>query len=326
MRILVTGAAGFVGYHVCRRLAEAAGKAEVLGLDNLSPYYDPALKQARLDQLATFEDFRFVRADIADREAISEIFGRFKPDYVVHLAAQAGVRHSIDNPHAYAESNLIGFLNVLEACRRDPVRHLVFASSSSVYGSAAATPFREDANTDHPVSFYGATKKSNELMAAAYSHLFGIRATGVRLFTVYGPWGRPDMAPIKCARAILSGERIQLFNEGRSLRDFTYIDDTVAAIVRLLLYPAPADGTSPRYTIHNVGHHRPVEVRLFVEMLEQLLGRKAVIDLLPPQPGDMAETHAAIDSIQGAIGWEPRVPLETGLARLCEWIREYYKT
>ena len=326
MRILVTGAAGFIGYHVCRRLVEAAGKAEVLGLDNLSPYYDPALKQARLDQLAAFEDFRFVRADIADREAFTEIFQGFKPDYVVHLAAQAGVRHSIDNPHAYAESNLIGFLNVLEACRHNPVRHLVFASSSSVYGSAAVTPFREDANTDRPVSFYGATKKSNELMAAAYSHLFGMRTTGVRLFTVYGPWGRPDMAPIKFARAILAGESIPLFNEGRSLRDFTYIDDTVAAIVKLLLYPTPPDSAFSRYTIHNVGHHRPVEIRLFVEMLEQLLGRKAVVEMNPPQPGDMAETHAAIDSVRGAIGWEPKVPLETGLARLCAWIREYYKT
>lgn len=324
MRILVTGAAGFVGYHVCRRLVEGAGSAEVLGLDNLSPYYDPALKQARLDQLASFDGFRFVRGDIADRVAFSQIFRRFKPDYVVHLAAQAGVRHSIDNPHAYAESNLQGFLNVIEACRRDPVRHLVFASSSSVYGESAKTPFREDAATDRPVSLYGATKKSNELMAAAYSHLFKMRATGVRLFTVYGPWGRPDMAPVLFARAIMAGECIPLFNEGRSLRDFTYVDDTVAAIVKLLLYPAPT-ADAPHYNIYNVGHHRPVEMRLFVEMLERLLGRKAQLDPLPAQPGDMAETHASIDAIRDAIGWEPKVPLETGLGRLCDWVREYYK-
>ena len=323
MRILVTGAAGFVGYHVCRRLVEAQGRSEVLGLDNLSPYYDPALKQARLDQLEEFDSFRFVRADIADRAAFAEIFARFNPDYVVHLAAQAGVRHSIDNPHVYAETNLQGFLNVLEACRHNPVRHLVFASSSSVYGESARTPFREDAATDRPVSLYGATKKSNELMAAAYSHLFNMRTTGVRLFTVYGPWGRPDMAPVIFARAILSGERIPLFNEGRSLRDFTYVDDTVAAIVKLLLYPAPA-ADAPHYSIYNVGHHRPIEMRLFVEMLERLLGREARVDLLPAQPGDMLETHAAIDAIRSAIGWEPKVPLETGLGRLCEWIHEYY--
>lgn len=324
MRILVTGAAGFVGYHVCRRLLAAGGRAEVLGVDNLSPYYDPALKQARLDQLAASEEFRFVRADIADRTAFAELFHTFKPDYVVHLAAQAGVRHGIANPHAYADSNLLGFLNVLEACRHGTVRHLVFASSSSVYGESAKTPFREDANTDRPVSLYGATKKSNELMAASYCHLFGIRATGVRLFTVYGPWGRPDMAPIIFARAILAGERMPLFNEGRSLRDFTYVDDTVGAIVKLLLYPAPA-ADAPRFNIYNVGHDRPVEMRLFVEMLERLLERPATVDLLPAQPGDMAETHACIDSVRSAIGWEPKVPLETGLTRLCEWIKEYYK-
>lgn len=324
MRILVTGAAGFIGYHVSRRLLEATGRTEVLGVDNLSPYYDPALKRARLDQLSPFEDFRFVQADIADREAFPKLFAALKPDYVVHLAAQAGVRHSIENPHAYADSNLQGFLNILEACRRDPVRHLVFASSSSVYGESAKTPFREDANTDRPVSFYGATKKANELMAASYSHLFRIRATGVRLFTVYGPWGRPDMAPIIFSKAISSGERIPLFNEGRSLRDFTYIDDTVDAIVKLLLYPAPQSG-GPLFNLFNVGHHRPVEIRLFVSMLERLLGREAAVDLLPAQPGDMAETHASIDAIRSAIGWEPRVPLEEGLGRFVDWFRGYYK-
>lgn len=324
MRILVTGAAGFVGYHVCRRLVDKEGKAEVLGIDNLSPYYDPALKRARLDRLAPFRDFRFARADIAERQAFADVFHGFKPDYVVHLAAQAGVRHSIDNPQAYAESNLQGFLNVLEACRRDPVRHLVFASSSSVYGDSAKPPFREDATTDRPISFYGATKKSNELMAASYSHLYGLRATGVRLFTVYGPWGRPDMAPILFSKAICAGECIPLFNQGRSLRDFTYVDDTVSAIVKLLLYPAPA-ADSPRFNIYNVGHHRPVEMRLFVEMLERLLGRKTAIDLLPAQPGDMAETHASIDAIRAAIGWQPVVPLETGLGRFTTWFLDYYK-
>jgi len=325
MRILVTGASGFVGYHVCRRLVEKKGRTQVLGIDNLSPYYDPALKQARLDQLSAFEDFRFVRADIADREAFAQLFHQFKPDYVVHLAAQAGVRHSIENPQAYADSNLQGFLNVIEACRRDPVRHLVFASSSSVYGSSAKTPFREDASTDHPISFYGATKKANELMAASYSHLYGLRATGVRLFTVYGPWGRPDMAPILFSKAICAGERIPLFNEGRSLRDFTYVDDSVAAIVKLLLYPTPG-ADSLLFNIFNVGHHRPVEIRLFVRMLERLLDREASVDLLPAQPGDMAETHASIDAIRSAIGWEPKVPLEEGLGRFVEWFRDYYNT
>ena len=325
MRIAVTGAAGFIGYHVCRRLTGGEGSADVLGIDNLSPYYDPALKQARLDQLVTCENFRFVRADIADGAAVAEILHGFKPDYVVHLAAQAGVRNSLNNPQAYLDSNVQGFLNILEACRRDPPRHFVFASSSSVYGESAQVPFREDALTDRPVSLYGATKKSNELMAAAYSHLFGLRATGVRLFTVYGPWGRPDMSPVVFARAILSGQPIALFNEGRSRRDFTFVDDTIAAIVKLLLYPAPA-ADSPRYNIYNVGHHRPVEMRFFVEMLETLLGRKAQLDLQPAQPGDMVETEASIEAIRAAIAWEPRVPLETGLARLCEWVQEYYKT
>lgn len=325
MRVFVTGAAGFVGYHVCRRLVEVRGRAEVLGIDNLSPYYDPALKQARLDQLESFEDFRFVRADIFERDSFSEIFQRFAPDYVIHLAAQAGVRHSIENPHAYAESNLQGFLNVLEACRHNPVRHLVFASSSSVYGNSATTPFTEDANTDRPISLYGATKKANELMAASYSHLFKMRATGVRLFTVYGPWGRPDMAPILFSKAICAGERLSLFNEGKSLRDFTYVDDAVGAIVKLLLYPAPAAGGS-LMNVFNVGHHRPVEMRLFVQMLERVLGREATVDLLPAQPGDMAETHASIDAIRAAIGWEPKVSLEEGLTRFAAWFHDYYKT
>ncbi len=325
MRILVTGAAGFIGYHTCRRLVEKRGRTQVLGIDNLSPYYDPALKRARLDRLAEFENFRFVRADIADRESFAGLVHKFKPDYFVHLAAQAGVRHSIENPHAYADSNLQGFLNVLEACRRDPVKHLVFASSSSVYGNSAATPFAEEANTDRPISLYGATKKANELMAASYSHLYQIRATGVRLFTVYGPWGRPDMAPILFSKAICSGGRLPLFNEGRSLRDFTYIDDAVDAIVKLLLYPTPPSGGS-LFNVFNVGHHRPVEIRLFVQMLERVLGREATVDLLPAQPGDMAETHASIDAIRAAIGWEPKVSLEEGLSRFAEWFRDYYKT
>ncbi len=322
MKVLVTGAAGFIGYHVARRLAETR-RCEVLGVDNLNDYYDVALKQARLQQLAALEDFRFVKADFADATACGGIFSRFKPDYVVHLGAQAGVRYSAENPAAYARSNLDGFLNVLEACRRTPPKHTVFASSSSVYGANATAPFREEANTDQPISFYGATKKSNELMAHSYAHLHGLALTGLRFFTVYGPWGRPDMAPTIFARAIGAGTPIKLFNHGKNLRDFTYVDDIVDGVVKVLLYP-PANPPAPPYRIFNLGHHRPVEVVLFVRMLEELLGKKAVVELVPPQPGDMVETCASIDRLREAIGFEPKVSLEDGLRKFVEWFRGYY--
>lgn len=322
MKVLVTGAAGFIGYHVARRLAEN-GRCQVLGIDNLNDYYSVDLKRARLAELAKLEDFRFARVDFADFTAFNEIHQQFRPDYVIHLGAQAGVRYSTENPAAYARSNLDGFLNVLEACRRLPPKHLVFASSSSVYGAGAKVPFHESDNTDRPISFYGATKKSNELMAHSYAHLHGLTITGLRFFTVYGPWCRPDMAPIIFAKAICDGTPIKLFNHGQNRRDFTYIDDIVDGVTKVLLYP-PASPPVPPFRIFNIGHNRPVEVVLFVRMLEQLLDRKAVVELAPPQPGDMVETCASIDRLHDAIGFSPKITLENGLDRFVTWFRSYY--
>jgi UDP-glucuronate 4-epimerase len=361
MKVLVTGAAGFIGYHVARRLAETK-RCEVLGVDILSDYYDVALKRARLAELEKvaefidpqaggpagkgFETFRFLQADFADAEKFPGLVAHFKPDYVVHLGAQPGVRYSMEQPAAYTRNNLEGFATVLEACRRTPPKHLVFASSSSVYGAGAKAPFREDDNTDRPVSYYGATKKANELMAYSYAHNYGLNLTGLRFFTVYGPWGRPDMAPTIFTRAIGEGRSLQLFNEGKNLRDFTYIDDIVDGVVKVLLYPvagrsrppaataatraaglaptlAPAN-TPPPLRIFNLGHHRPVETLLFVRMLEELLGKKAAVELLPAQPGDMFETCADLTRIQAEVGFAPKVPLEEGLRRFVAWFRAYY--
>jgi UDP-glucuronate 4-epimerase len=346
MKVLVTGAAGFIGYHVARRLAETK-KCEVLGVDNLSDYYDVALKRARLAELAQlaervtppaeagpkakeFETFRFLQADFADAEKFAGLVAHFRPDYVVHLGAQPGVRHSMENPAAYTRANLDGFASVLEACRRTPPKHLVFASSSSVYGAGAQPPFREDDNTDQPVSYYGATKKANELMAHSYALNHRLHVTGLRFFTVYGPWGRPDMAPTLFARAICEGKPLKLFNSGKNLRDFTYVDDIVDGVVKILLYPPPTPNwdepkPAPALRIFNLGHHRPVETLLFVQMLEQLLGRPAQAELLPPQAGDMFETCADLTRIQAAIGFAPKVPLEEGLKKFVEWFRGYYK-
>jgi UDP-glucuronate 4-epimerase len=323
MKVLVTGAAGFIGHHVARRLAETK-RCDVLGIDNLNDYYSVELKRARLAELGRWENFRFVQADFGDATAFAGIYASFRPDYVIHLGAQAGVRYSLENPAAYVHSNLTGFLNVLEACRRAPPKHLVFASSSSVYGAGATVPFREDDNTDRPISFYGATKKSNELMAHSYAHLHGLAITGLRFFTVYGPWSRPDMAPILFARAICDDAPIKLFNHGRNRRDFTYVDDVVDGVVKVLLYP-PAELPVPPFRLFNIGHHRPVEVVLFVRMMEELLGRKARVELLPPQPGDMIETCASIDRLQAAIGFAPKVTLEDGLKQFVSWFRGYYK-
>ena len=323
MKVLVTGAAGFIGYHVARRLAETK-KCEVLGVDNLNDYYDVGLKKARLHELSAFEELRFVQADFAEAEKFAALVAHFKPDYVVHLGAQPGVRYSMDHPAAYTHSNLDGFASVLEACRRTKVKHLVFASSSSVYGAGAKAPFREDDNTDQPVSYYGATKKANELMAHSYAHNHQLNVTGLRFFTVYGPWGRPDMAPTLFSRAICDGKPLKLFNEGKNLRDFTYVDDVVDGVLKVLLYP-PAGPSSPPCRIFNIGHHRPVETVLFVRMLEQLLGRPAQTELLPPQPGDMFETCADLTRIQAAVGYTPKVPLEEGLKRFVEWFERYYK-
>ena len=322
MKVLVTGAAGFIGYHVSRRLA-GTKRCEVLGVDNLGDYYDVGLKRARLAALAEQPDFRFLQADFADAGKFAGLVAHFRPDYVVHLGAQPGVRYSIENPAAYVHSNLAGFTSVLEACRRTPPKHIIYASSSSVYGAGAKAPFREDDGTDQPISFYGASKKANELMAYSHAHLHGLTLTGLRFFTVYGPWGRPDMAPTLFARAICEGKPLRLFNEGKNLRDFTYIDDIVDGIVKVLLYPSK-DLPVPPARLFNLGHHRPVETLLFVRMLEQLLGRTAQVELLPAQPGDMIETCADLTRIHAAIGYAPRVPLEEGLKRFVEWFRGYY--
>jgi UDP-glucuronate 4-epimerase len=386
MKVLVTGAAGFIGYHVARRLAETK-KCEVLGVDTVNDYYDPALKRARLAELAkvaervevrgagaskaaallgggagddesagdgegatgtggggggrarSFETFRFLQADFADAEKFPALVAHFRPDYVVHLGAQPGVRFSMENPAAYTRNNLDGFATVLEACRRTPPKHLVFASSSSVYGAGAKAPFREDDNTDQPISYYGATKKANELMAHSYVLNHRVRATGLRFFTVYGPWGRPDMAPTLFARAICEGRPLKLFNHGKNLRDFTYIDDIVDGVVKVLLYPPPQpavagggsnegprdQGTAPALRVFNLGHHRPVETLLFVRMMEELLGKKAEVELLPPQPGDMFETCADLTRVQAAIAFAPKVALEAGLRRFVAWFRDYYR-
>lgn len=330
MKVLVTGAAGFIGYHVARRLAESK-RCEVLGVDNLSDYYDVALKRARLAELEAFADFHFLRADFADAEKFSALVAHFKPTYVVHLGAQPGVRYSLENPGAYVHSNLVGFASVLEACRRTPPKHLVYASSSSVYGAGATAPFREDDDTDQPVSLYGATKKSNELLAHSYARTHGLNVTGLRFFTVYGPWGRPDMAPTLFAKAIREGKPLKLFNHGKNLRDFTYVDDIATGVVKALLYPPPmtladhpGDHAGPSARIFNLGHHRPVETVLFVRMLEELLGKKAEIELLPPQTGDMLETCADLTRVQAAVGFAPKIPLEEGLRQFVAWFDRYY--
>ncbi|HZP59993.1 MAG TPA: NAD-dependent epimerase/dehydratase family protein [Opitutaceae bacterium] len=322
MKILVTGAAGFIGFHVSQRLASAPG-CEVLGLDNLNDYYSVELKRARLAMLERLEGFRFLRADFADTAALEGIFSHFRPDYVVHLGAQANVRYSAQNPAAYVQSNLVGFCSVLEAARAHPPKHLVFASSSSVYGATAAVPFAEDDDTSHPLSIYGATKKSNEVLAHSYAHLFGLSLTGLRFFNVYGPWGRPDTAPTLFARAICEDQPIDLFAEGRQQRDFTFIDDIVDGVVKMLLYP-PAARPTPPVRIFNLGHHRPVEVRLFVRMLEELLGRSARLNLLPAQPADVPATCASLDRVHAAIGYAPKTPLEDGLRHFVQWFLDYY--
>jgi UDP-glucuronate 4-epimerase len=330
--VLVTGAAGFIGYHVARRLLEQ-GRA-VVGLDNLNAYYDPALKQARLAQLAAFPSFRFERCDLADRARMAALFSAHCFPYVVHLAAQAGVRHSLVDPHAYADSNLVGFLNVLEGCRQTGCLHLLYASSSSVYGSNTKVPFNTSDNVDHPLSLYGATKKANELMAHAYAHLFQIPATGLRFFTVYGPWGRPDMAIWLFTEAILRGKPIRLFNHGRMRRDFTYIDDVAEAVVRLvdrLATPDPAwSGTAPNpatsaapWCVYNIGNNLPVEVTEVVRLIERALGRQAVCEFLPMQPGDVPETCADIADLKAAVGFRPSTPIADGVRRFVDWYRGY---
>ena len=322
MRVFVTGAAGFIGYHLCRRLAQAQ-QAEVLGIDSLNDYYPVELKRARLAQLEGGRGFRFMQADFADADALNRIYDEFRPDYVVHLGAQAGVRYSLQNPAAYAQSNLVGFTNVLEAVRRHPPKHTVFASSSSVYGINAQVPFHEDDITHQPLSFYAATKQANEVMAYSYARLYGLHFTGLRFFTVYGPWGRPDMAPVMFARAICSGETVKLYNRGLYRRDFTYVDDVIEGLWRVLTLPPAAEQELP-FRIFNIGHNRPVEMRLFVQLLERLLGRTAKVELLPPLPTEMQETCADLTRIHAAVGYAPQVSLEDGLRRFIDWFRSYY--
>ena len=331
--ILVTGVAGFIGFHLCKRLLDD-GRA-VVGLDNLNDYYDPNLKRARLAQLEGRPGFSFARLDLTDREGIAALFARERFARVVNLAAQAGVRYSLVNPHAYVDSNVVGFLNILEGCRHNPVEHLVFASSSSVYGLNTQMPFSVHQNVDHPVSLYAATKKANELMAHTYAYLYGIPCTGLRFFTVYGPWGRPDMALFLFARAILAGEPIDVYNQGRMRRDFTYIDDIVEGVVRLLDRPAAADpawsgdrpdpGSSPvPYRLYNIGNNNPVELMHLVGTLEAALGKVAEKRFLPMQPGDVPATWADIADLGRDVGFAPKTSIETGVQRFVDWYREYH--
>ncbi len=336
MKVLITGAAGFIGFHTCRRLL--AQGHEVIGVDNLNDYYEVALKKSRLAQLQSETRFTFVLLDIAHREALQTLFSQAHPPWVIHLAAQAGVRHSLENPYAYVESNLVGFINLLEACRHHPVKHLVFASSSSVYGANRKTPFVETDNVDYPVSLYAATKKSNELMAHTYSHLYQIPTTGLRFFTVYGPWGRPDMAYFLFTKAILTGKPIKVFNQGKMQRDFTYIDDIVGGIVQVLQHP-PVPPSEPMiseqtrtldspthapYRIYNLGNHHPVPLLIFIEILEKALGKTAVKELLPMQPGDVPCTYASIDRLANDVGFKPQTPLTEGIQQFVDWYLSYY--
>lgn len=333
MKVLVTGSGGFIGFHVCRYLL--ARGDEVVGIDNLNDYYDVSLKQARLDQLLGHERFVFHKLDIADRDAMKALFDSGGFTRVVHLAAQAGVRYSLENPHAYVDSNLVGFVNVLEGCRQQRIEHLVYASSSSVYGANETIPFSEADNVDHPVSLYAATKKANELMAHTYSHLYSLPTTGLRFFTVYGPWGRPDMSPILFTKAILAGEPLKIFNHGKHRRDFTYIDDIVEGVVRVLDHvsvgnpqwsgqsPDPASSRAP-WKLYNIGNSQPVELLTYVELIEQALGKTTTKELLPLQPGDVEHTYADVNALKADIGYQPSVTVQDGIQRFVKWYRDYY--
>jgi UDP-glucuronate 4-epimerase len=331
MQVLVTGAAGFIGYHLCRRLIAQGDR--VRGVDSLNDYYDVSLKQARLDQLRGERGFSFEKLDLADRAATAALFAQDRFDAVVHLAAQAGVRYSLVDPLAYVDANLSGFAHVLEGCRHGKTGHLVFASSSSVYGDNHRAPFSERDPVDHPVSFYAATKRADELMAHVYSHLYALPATGLRFFTVYGPWGRPDMAYFSFTAKILAGETLQVFNGGDMERDFTYIDDIIEGVARVIRKPpapggdpalaSPATSSAP-YRIYNIGNNRPVKLLRFIEVLEECLGRKALMETRPMQPGDVVRTCADVRDLERAVGFRPDTPIESGLARFVDWYREYY--
>lgn len=334
MKVLVTGAGGFIGAALCRELI--ARGDHVVGIDNLNDYYDPALKEARLDRLRPHKNFQFQKLDIADRDATAELFKLIKPDRVVNLAAQAGVRYSIENPHAYIDANIQGFMNILEGCRHNEVEHLVYASSSSVYGANTQMPFSTAHNVNHPVSLYAATKKANELMAHTYAHLYNLPVTGLRFFTVYGPWGRPDMSPFLFAKNIIAGEPINVFNNGEHARDFTYIDDIVDGIIKSLdqvaapnpdwdsVAPDTASSKAP-YRLYNIGNSKPVELLYFIECLEKSIGKKAIKNMLPMQPGDVKETYADIDSLTDATGYSPSTSIEEGVENFVKWYRGFYE-
>ena len=334
MRVLITGVAGFIGFHLAKRLL--ARGDQVLGLDNLNDYYDVTLKEARLAQVKGQPGFRFHKLDLADREGIPRLFKEHEPEVVVNLAAQAGVRYAQQNPHAYIDSNLLGFANILEGCCHFGVKHLVFASSSSVYGANTKMPFSVHDNVDHPVSLYAASKKANELMAHTYSHLYGLPVTGLRFFTVYGPWGRPDMALFLFTKAILEGRPINVFNYGKMRRDFTYIDDIVEGMVRVLDKqpkpnpqwsgdsPDPGSSAAP-YKLYNIGNNQPVDLMRFIEVLENQLGVKAAKNMLPLQPGDVPATYADVDDLVRDVGFKPGTPIEVGIERFVTWYRSYYR-
>lgn len=333
VKVLVTGAAGFIGFHLSQRLLNRGD--EVVGLDNLNNYYDVSLKQARLAQLETQVNFNFYQLDLADTQGIKQLFAEHQFDTVVNLAAQAGVRYSLENPHAYVNSNLVGFINILEGCRHSQVKHLVFASSSSVYGANTKIPFSVHDNVDHPISLYAASKKANELMAHTYSHLYQISTTGLRFFSVYGPWGRPDMAMFIFTKAILEGKPINIFNYGKMRRDFTYIDDIIEGVVKVIdkipqpnphwsgENPDPGTSNAP-YKIYNIGNNQPVELMYFIEVLEDCLGKKADKNMLPMQPGDVSVNYADVDDLVRDVGFKPNTPIELGIEKFVNWYRSYY--
>lgn len=335
MKVLVTGTAGFIGSHVALRLLERGD--EVVGLDNLNDYYDVTLKKARLARFADNPGYTHIQADLADRAAMEQAFAEHRPQRVVHLAAQAGVRYAAQNPHVYTSSNVTGFLHILEGCRHHGVEHLVFASTSSVYGANTAMPFSEHKSAEHPLTLYAATKKANEQMAHSYAHLYGIPCTGLRFFTVYGPWGRPDMALFLFTRAILAGEPIRVFNYGKHKRSFTYVDDIVEGVIRTLdkvppidehwdsNQPDPASSGVAPYRLFNIGNERPVELLKYIEVLEACLGRKAIMEMLPLQPGDVPDTEADVTDLIQAVGYRPQVSVETGVANFVRWYKEYYR-
>ena len=334
MKFLITGAAGFIGFHTSQYLLDRGDI--VIGVDNINDYYDPSLKEARLSQLKDNDRFTFYKIDIIDKDAVNTIFETESPEHIIHLAAQAGVRYSIENPYAYIDSNITGFMNILEACRHNPIKHLVFASSSSVYGSNTDMPFSVNDNVDHPLSIYAATKKSNELMAHTYSNLFDIPVSGLRFFTVYGPWGRPDMALFIFTRKILNGEAIDVFNEGKHKRDFTYIDDIVEGVVRVSDNvatsnpewnsdkPDPATSKAP-YRLYNVGNNSPVELMYFIEQIEKNLNKKADKNYLPLQAGDVPATYANVDALIDYVGYSPSTSIESGIENFIKWYKDYYK-